>query len=205
MSGRGGGPKNPYRKADRFTVAAKEQGYAARSVFKLSEIQQRFKLLRPGQRVLDLGCAPGSWLRYAAEQVGRSGAVVGIDFLDTVAVPGATVIQQDLRELDDAALLAALGGRPHLVLSDMAPRTTGNRLGDHVDQLELAYMALGIAQRLLEPGGHFCVKVFEGEDAQAFVDAARRGFAEHKRVRPEAVRGVSREFFLVCKGYTPSA
>lgn len=195
-------PKNPYRKADRFTVAAKEQGYAARSVFKLTEIQQRFKLLRPGQRVLDLGCAPGSWLRFAVESVGRGGSVVGVDFLDTVGVAGATVIQQDLRELDDAALVSALGGRPNVVLSDMAPRTTGNRLGDHVDQLELAYLALGIAQRLLEPGGHFVVKIFDGEDAQAFVEAARRGFAEHKRVRPEAVRGISREFFLVCKSYT---
>ncbi len=193
-------PKNPYAKPDRFTKQAKEEGYAARSVYKLREIDERFKLLRGGQRVLDLGNAPGSWSRYALEKVGRKGRVVGVD-LTPVELPYGTWITRSIYDVEAAELLEHLGGPADVVLSDMAPLTTGNALGDHVAQLELAARAVELAKALLVRGGSLVVKVFDGEDAPAFVASLRGVWEEVKRVRPEAVRQVSREFFVVGRGF----
>jgi 23S rRNA (uridine2552-2'-O)-methyltransferase len=198
MSGRPRG-KNPYARPDRFTQRAKEEGYEARSVFKLAEIQQRARLLGPGQAVLDLGCSPGSWSRYAAKEVGRRGVVVGVD-LTEVADPVGPVLVRSVLEVTDEELLAALGRPPDVVLSDMAPLTTGDTFGDHVRQLELARAAALIAQRLLRPGGAFVVKVFDGEEVPDFLASLRPDYREVRRVRPEAVRQASREFFLVALG-----
>lgn len=202
MSRRGRGGKNPYT-GDKFTKRAKDEGYAARSVYKLEEIQRRFPILNRGMRVLDLGCHPGSWTRYAIERVGPSGKVVGLDFEET-PLPGATFLHASIEDTTDAQFLEALGGPPDVVLSDMAPRTTGNPLGDHVRQLELAQLAVDVALRLLRPGGHLVVKVFDGEDAPAFVQGVRPHFGRVKRLRPEAVRQVSREFFLICLERVPA-
>jgi 23S rRNA (uridine2552-2'-O)-methyltransferase len=196
-SGRKGGKaSNPYRKPDRFTVEAKEQGYAARSVFKLREIQERLRILRPGQRVVDLGCSPGSWLVYAAEQVGERGVVLGVDIEEPTARPGPVLVKSAL-EVTPEEILAALGGPADVVLSDMAPRTTGDPTGDHFVQIELATRALELAAAVLVPGGTFVCKVFDGQDVPAFAAAVRAHFEEVKRQRPEAVRQNSREFFLV--------
>ncbi len=202
---KGGASKaNPYRKPDRFTVQAKDEGYAARSVFKLKEIQQRLRVLKPGQRVVDLGCSPGSWLAYVAEVVGRSGVVVGVDITVPKVTPGPVIVKSVL-EVTAEELVAALGGRADVVLSDMAPLTTGDTSGDHFAQLELATRARDLAFEILAPGGAFVCKVFDGEDAHAFVQSLRPRFAETKRVRPEAVRQNSREFFVVSTGYSPAA
>lgn len=194
--------RNPWAKPDRFTQKAKSEGYAARSVYKLDEIQLRFRVLSQGARVVDLGCSPGSWSRFVLEKIGGRGVLVGVD-IEEPAFNGGTVLVRSVMEVTAEELLAALGGPADVVLSDMAPRTTGNLLGDHVDQLELAKRALDLARAVLKPGGHFVVKVFDGEDAHAFVMGVRPSFEVVKRARPEAVRKESREFFLVCTGFRP--
>lgn len=199
-----GKPKNPYAKPDRFTQRAKEEGYAARSVYKLSEIDQKYRLLRGAMKVVDLGCAPGSWSKYALEHIGTLGRLVGID-LTPVDMAGGIFLQRSIMDVPPEEIQELLGGRADVVLSDMAPLTSGVALTDHVLQLELATMALEVAKSILVPGGAFVCKVFDGEDAPAFVLTVRKSFAETKRVRPEAVRSNSKEFFLVCTGFKPGA
>jgi 23S rRNA (uridine2552-2'-O)-methyltransferase len=190
---------NPYRRPDRFTQKAKDEGYAARSVYKLDEIDRRVRLLRRGQKVLDLGCAPGSWSKYAIERVG-DGNLVGVD-LTEVAMPGGTFLTASIYDLGAEQLREALGGSADVVLSDMAPLTTGTRDADHYAQIELARRAFEIACEILVPGGAFVAKVFEGQDAKAFELEVRKRFTEGKRMRPEAVRANSREWFMVAQGF----
>jgi len=192
--------KNSYAKPDTYTRAAKDAGYAARSVFKLTEIQRRFRVLKSGDSVLDLGCSPGSWSRYAQEVVGGRGAIVGVD-IEQPSDPVGTVLVESIYDLSAEQLREALGGEADVVISDMAPRTTGNTLGDHVRQIELAQRSLDIACEILKPGGTFLTKVFDGEDSHAFVQGARPFFTKTRRVKPKAVRRESREFFLLCLGF----
>lgn len=193
-------PSNPYRRPDRFTEQAKSEGYAARSVFKLKEIHDRLRILRRGQKVVDLGCSPGSWSRFAAEIVGPQGLVVGVDLQEPEARYGPIIVASAL-EVTPEQLREALGGPADVLLSDMAPNTTGDPTGDHFLQIELAARALDLATALLAPGGAFVVKVFDGQDAPGFVTRVRQTFAETKRARPEAVRQNSREFFVVATGF----
>lgn len=190
---------NPYKRPDRFSKKARSEGYAARSVYKLDEVQRRFRLFRQGQRVVDLGCYPGSWSRFVLQAIGKNGSLVGVD-LERPDLGGATWITRSVLEVEAAEILEALGGEADVVVSDMAPRTTGNRLYDHVVQIELADRALHLACELLKPGGAFVCKVFDGEDANAFCDRVKERFGKLKRVRPEAVRKNSREFFVVAQG-----
>jgi 23S rRNA (uridine2552-2'-O)-methyltransferase len=190
------------KRPDHWSRKAKAEGYAARSVFKLEEAQLRFRVLSPGQRVLDLGCSPGSWSGYARKLIGRRGALVGVDLVAVADYPGTQLVGSIL-EISPAELAEALGGAPHVVLSDMAPFTTGHRLTDHVRQLELATAARDVAVSVLRAGGSFVVKVFDGEDAQAFVQETRAHFSTVKRMKPKATRGESVEFFLVCSGFSP--
>ncbi len=190
--------RNPYQRADRFTQQAKEEGFAARSVFKLQEIQRRFRVLAPGMRALDLGCAPGSWWRYAAQCVGRHGTVLGVDINEPEVSCGPLLVRSIL-DVTPEDVVEALGGPPDVVLSDMAPRTTGDPFGDHVRQIELARRALELATALLPEGGGLVAKVFDGEEAHAYVMDVRRHFGKLKRVKPEATRKVSREFFVVAQ------
>jgi len=185
------------KRADHWTRKAKDEGYAARSVYKLVEIDKRFPVFAPGQRVLDLGCSPGSWSRYARKRIGSGGELVGIDLTEVPDFPGHQHVASIL-EIGREVLLAPLGGAPDLVLSDMAPFTTGTRLTDHVNQLELARMAADVAIDCLAPGGHFIVKVFDGEDAHAYVQSLRPHFGRVRRIKPEATRDESVEFFVVC-------
>ncbi len=187
-----------YKKPDSWTKKAKAQGYAARSVFKLDEIETRHHILPRGRGgvALDLGCYPGSWSRWLIE---RGLRVVGVDF-KAPALSGGTWIEGSALDTPIADLGAALGGPADLVVSDMAPNTTGNRFVDHVRQIELADRALDVARELLAPHGAFVVKVFDGGDAPAFTARVREVFSEVKRLKPDATRDVSREFFLVGKG-----
>ena len=204
MSRRRRGKRNPYARPDRYTQLAKKEGFAARSVFKLEEIQRRFRVLSAGDRVLDLGCSPGSWSRYAATILGGTGQIVGVD-INPPSDPVGEVLVRSVYDLTGDELREALGGPADVVLSDMAPLTTGIALGDHVRQIELVTRAMAIAAEVLRPGGNAVVKVFDGEEAHGFVLAQRRWFTKVKRVRPEAVRKQSREFFLVCLGAAPVA
>lgn len=190
---------------DHYFHKARQEGYAARSVYKLEEIDRKRRLLRPGQRVLDLGCAPGSWLQYVAERVGPRGRVVGVD-LQAVSVrlpDHATVLQADAFELGAEALLARLGaqdGRYDVVLSDMAPRTTGIRQADAARSADLVRTALGLAAQVLRPGGVLLCKVFQGADLPGLRADFRARFAEVSVEKPRATRSESVEVFLLGRG-----
>jgi 23S rRNA (uridine2552-2'-O)-methyltransferase len=188
------------RVGDVFSARAREEGYAARSVYKLKDIDARLRLLSPGGRVLDLGCAPGSWLKYAAERVGRQGRVVGIDLTPTPApAPWAEALTEDVYRWDPTTLPEC--GRFDAVLSDMAPATTGVKVTDHARSLALAERALEIARQALRPGGLLLIKVFTGGDLRELEVALRREFASLSRERPPAVRRDSKEIYLLARGF----
>ncbi len=189
--------KNPYKGADHFTREAKQRGYPARSVFKLEDIDRRVRLFRPGMHVLDLGAAPGSWSLYASQKVGPQGVVVAVDLEElTQHFPGnVTTLQGDALALGNEELSS--GGPYDVVVSDMAPRTTGNRLGDQTRSFELFLRALAVAEELLKPNGAFVGKIFMGEDFAKAKNAVKRGFGEQRAIRPESTRASSYELFLV--------
>jgi 23S rRNA (uridine2552-2'-O)-methyltransferase len=184
---------------------AKEQGFAARSVFKLEELDRRFRLLRPGLRVLDLGAAPGSWSQYASRALGTNGVLVAVDRRAIgVALPGAVVLQADAMDLDADAFAERTAGRTppfDVVLSDMAPDTTGVPFSDHVASIELCERALALAQRWLAPGGAFVCKVFQGEDEPLLRKKIQNNFNKLQAIRPEGTRKTSVEIFLVGTGF----
>jgi len=179
---------------------AREQGYAARSVFKLEELDRRFRLLRSGASVLDLGAFPGSWSQYALRRIGPAGVLVAVDLQELqVSLPGATVLQADAFELAESDLPA---GVPPFdaVVSDMAPRTTGVPLADHVASVELCDRGLELALRWLRPDGSFVCKIFQGEDEPGFRDRMKAGFKNVRTLKPKGTRSRSREVFLVGTG-----
>jgi 23S rRNA (uridine2552-2'-O)-methyltransferase len=188
---------------DRFHQSARDKGYRARAVFKLEELDQRFGLLKRSDRVLDLGCAPGSWLQYAAEKVGPGGALVGIDRVPVeLDHPGARILVGDVFETTPAALLADLRAFD-VVLSDMAPDTTGIR---HVDQTRseaLFEPALHVAHETLSDGGHFVGKLFMGGQFPQLLKACRESFERVKTVKPESSRRESIEQYVVALGKRP--
>jgi len=193
-------PKNPYARADARTRQAKAQGYPARSVFKLEEIDRRVRLFRAGQRVLDLGAAPGSWSLYASQKVGSSGSVLAVDVqeLKQAFSPNVAVAQGDALELDNAAL-----GRfaPYdVVLSDMAPNTSGNKLRDQARSFELFERAAAVARALGKPGSHFVGKLFMSEDFKQAERLLRENYGRVQVIRPAGTRQQSSEVFLVGLG-----
>ncbi|MHA1568412.1 MAG: RlmE family RNA methyltransferase [Alphaproteobacteria bacterium] len=183
---------------DHFAKKAKKEGYAARSVYKLVEIDRRFKLFKPGQRVLDLGCHPGSWLQYTAERIGSGGLAVGVDRAETrPPAKNTRTYQADLTEQFDTD---QLGGPFDVVLSDMAPDTTGVR---HVDQDRSALLgeiAFDYAQRLGKSGSALVIKIFQGPDFTAFLNRIKQAYARVRCVRPEASRKESIEVYIVALG-----
>lgn len=189
--------RNPYARPDHHTRAAKAAGYPARSVFKLEEIDRRTRLLRAGQHVLDLGAAPGSWSKLVAERIGPSGRLLSID-LEPIAVsypPNVRVLQADVRELGPNELGAFA---PYdLVLSDMAPRTTGNKASDAWRCSELYGTALDLAARWLEPGGSFVGKIFMGEGFEEQRRRTAQCFEQVRVLRPDTTRSNSVELFIV--------
>ena len=187
------------RQQDHYGRRAKSDGYAARSVYKLEEIQKRFQVVPKNGAVLDLGCSPGSWSNYVKRVGGPDTSIVGVDLTEVSGYLGKQFIGS-VFDVPDQELRDALGGGADLVMSDMAPATSGNRFTDHVRQIELAEQARVLASRLLRPGGHFVVKVFEGEDATGLVARIRADFGKTKRVKPKAVRKESVEFFVVGLG-----
>jgi 23S rRNA (uridine2552-2'-O)-methyltransferase len=183
---------------DRFYQAAKKEGFLARSVFKLEEIDQKVRLFKPGARVLDLGCAPGSWLQYANKRVGGSGALVGIDRV-RVDVPGARTLVGDVYQVPIADLLGELE-HFDVVLSDMAPDTTGIKSADQAKSEALFERALEIALETLAPGGHFVGKLFMGGGFQELLKRCRSAFEHVKNVKPESSRSHSIEQYVVGLG-----
>lgn len=189
-----------YNPRDYYFKQAKKENYAARSVFKLQEIDQRFRLIKPGYKVLDLGAAPGSWSQYAAEKAGKSGRVLGIDLQPIkITLPNAVFVTGDMRELDLPKLLEQYEFQPpfDLVLSDMAPKTTGIRITDQTRSRELCDIALTVAERYLRPGGHFVAKLFHSEDFDEFHRTLKAKFREVQVLRPKSTRKESKEVFLI--------
>lgn len=187
---------NPYR-ADPRTREAKSRGFPARSVFKLEEIDRRVRLLKQGQRILDLGAAPGSWSMYASQRIGGAGRVLAIDIsrIDRSLGANVTVVQGDALTLGNEQL--ATFAPYDVVLSDMAPSTTGQREADAAKSAELYQRAVGVAAALLKPGGSFVGKIFMGEDFEASRAKTREVFEEVRVIRPEGTRANSVEVFLV--------
>jgi 23S rRNA (uridine2552-2'-O)-methyltransferase len=190
-----------YNPKDFYYQQAKKENYAARSVFKLQEIEQRFRIFKPGQIVLDLGAAPGSWSQLASEKVGKNGKVLGVD-LQAIKLTfrNAKFVTADIRGLDLPKAMEENGFRPpfHLVLSDMAPKTTGNRLQDQMRSLELCEIALEASERYLCKGGHFVCKMFHSEEFEGFREKCRKKFKKVDLIRPKSTRKESKEIFFVC-------
>jgi 23S rRNA (uridine2552-2'-O)-methyltransferase len=192
---------DPRHRHDKYFKQAREQGFAARSVFKLEEIDHKLRLLRAGHRVLDLGCRPGSWLQYAVRTVGARGAVVGID-RDPLPSPiaGARVIVGDLYQATDAQLLGELAAFD-VVLSDMAPDTTGVRATDQARSAALFEEALARAERLLAPGGGFVGKIFQGPDMNGLRQRMEARFSQVRLIKPDSSRAQSIEIYLSGQGF----
>jgi 23S rRNA (uridine2552-2'-O)-methyltransferase len=190
---------------DPYVQEAKQRGYRSRAAFKLIEIDDKAHLLKPGQRVLDLGAAPGGWTQVAVERVksqSGKGRVVGADIAEMGAIPGATILHLDF--LDDRApalVRAALDGPVDVVLSDMAPSTTGHPETDHLRIMNLAETALAFAREVLRPGGAFVAKIFQGGSENAMQDELRRAFTTVRRIKPPASRSDSAEFYFVATGF----
>ena len=183
-------------------AAAHRQGYRSRAAFKLEQLDARFRLLRRGMRVADLGCAPGGWSQVALQQVGPGGTVVGVDLSATDSLPGAVLLQGDFRDPATVdAIRAAFGGPVDLVLSDMAAPATGHRLTDHLRIMALCEVALHFAVKVLRPGGSFVAKVLKGGTEHELLAALKRDFRQVRHAKPAASRKESAEAYVVATGF----
>jgi 23S rRNA (uridine2552-2'-O)-methyltransferase len=191
---------------DPYVAKAKAEGYRSRAAYKLIELDERYKLLRKGMRVVDLGAAPGGWSQVAATIVGSTAAqplVVSIDHLEMDPIEGVVLLQQDFTEDDaPAALIAALGGhKPDIVLSDMAAPTTGHRATDHLRIMALVELAADFAIEVLAPGGAFVSKVFQGGTEHELLALLKQHFSTTLHAKPPASRSESAETYLVARGF----
>jgi 23S rRNA (uridine2552-2'-O)-methyltransferase len=191
---------------DPYVAAAKREGWRSRAAFKLIEIDDKYRILKPGQRVVDLGAAPGGWTQVAALRVkaaeGR-GQVIGIDYLPVDAIAGATILELDFLAPDAPDKLKALlrDGGADVVLSDMAAPTTGHASTDHLRIMGLAEAAAEFAAEVLAPGGAFLAKVFQGGTERALLDRLKRDFAIVRHVKPKASRSDSAELYVLATGF----
>jgi 23S rRNA (uridine2552-2'-O)-methyltransferase len=187
---------------DPYVARAKDAGYRSRAAFKLAELDQRFRLLKPGTRVVDLGAAPGGWTQLAVQR--GAAMVVAIDLAPIDPIAGATILQGDFLA-DDAPdrIKAALQGPADLVLSDMAANTTGHAATDHLRIMALAEAALAFAVAVLAPGGAFVCKLFQGGGQAAFQAQLKQRFAQVRNAKPPASRKDSSETYVVAQGFRP--
>jgi 23S rRNA (uridine2552-2'-O)-methyltransferase len=187
---------------DPFAAKARAHGYRSRAAYKLIEIDDRFRLLRPGARVVDLGLAPGGWTQVAIER-GVSD-IAGVDLLPVEPLAPAQILQMDFTDpACGPELIALLGGAPDVVLSDMAPNTVGHRQTDHLRIVNLIEAAADFAISVLKPGGTFVAKAFQGGETSDVIGRLKQHFAEVKTVKPKASRTDSSELYLVALGLKP--
>jgi len=187
---------------DPYVARAKREGYRSRAAYKLLEIDEKYHVLKPGQRIVDLGAAPGGWSQIAAKKVGPKGKVVGIDLLPIDPMPGVEFIQLDF--LDESApdkLIEMLGGPADVVMSDMAANTTGHKKTDHLRIIGLAEAAIHFAREVLAPGGAFIAKVFQGGTESQLLADLKRDFAVVRHVKPAASRADSAELYVMATGF----
>ncbi|WOI54572.1 RlmE family RNA methyltransferase [Parvularcula sp. LCG005] len=189
---------------DPFVVRAKAEGYRSRAAYKLIELNEKFNFLKPGGRIVDLGAAPGGWCQVAVKETGKTGHVVGIDYLGMPQVDGAEVLELDF--LEDGApdrLKTLLDGEADVVMSDMAAPTTGHKATDHMRIIALAESALDFAEEVLSPGGVFLAKVLQGGSEKSLLDRLKNKFRTVAHAKPKASRADSAEMYVVAIGFIP--
>ena len=194
---------------DPYVARAKREGYRSRAAFKIIELNEKFKLFKPGGRIVDLGAAPGGWAQVAAKAVGSDqgkGKVIGIDLLEIEPIAGVDFQVMDFLDADaPERLKAMLGGGADVVMSDMAANTTGHKKTDHLKIVALAELAAEFAREVLAPGGAFLAKVLQGGTEGALLADLKRDFREVKHFKPAASRADSAELYVVATGYRGSA
>lgn len=185
---------------DPYVAAAQREGWRSRAAYKLIELDDRFHVIKKGMRVLDLGAAPGGWTQVALKR--GAAAVVGIDLLEIPPIPGAHLIQGDATDpANQERIIELLGGRPDLFLSDMAPNTSGHASTDHLRIVLLAEMALDLAFTMLNPGGHFVAKLFQGGADKHLLEPLKQRFESVKHAKPPASRKESSELYVIAMGF----
>jgi 23S rRNA (uridine2552-2'-O)-methyltransferase len=188
---------------DPYVTAAKAQGLRSRAAFKLIELDEKYHLITPDSRIVDLGAAPGGWSQVALQRGAR--AVVGIDLLPIQTMVGATFIEGDFMEEGmEARLTALLGGKADLVMSDMAPNTSGHVATDHLRIMALADIALAFACDVLAPGGAFVCKLFQGGAERDMLNTLKLRFRDVRHAKPPASRKDSKEMYVVASGFRPA-
>jgi len=189
--------------SDEFVKRARKEGYRSRAVYKLREIDERDRLLKPGLTVVDLGAAPGAWTQYVKERVGNGGRVIALDILPVEPLPGVEILQGDFTEDSTLQqLLGALGGQPvDLVISDIAPNISGIDSADQARAMYLAELAEDFAEQVLKTGGAFLVKVFQGRGFNEFFKVLQQKYARVASRKPKASRPRSPEIYLLATGF----
>ena len=191
---------------DHFFHKAKKDNFLARSVYKLEEIDERFKILGKGDQIIDLGYHPGSWIQYTSEKIGKEGLVIGSDIKEInnklLNLSNVRLFQKDVFTIKDMAELG-VSDQFDVVLSDMAPNTTGIQSVDQIRSLNLVEMVFSLLPLFLKPGGNLVIKVFESNDAQVFLKTQRKHFVDFHNLRPKSVRSVSKEYFVIGKSFRP--
>lgn len=193
-----------FKVKDHYFNKAKKENYLARSIYKLEEVDEKYHVLKPGMRVVDLGYYPGSWIQYTSKAVGDSGQVIGIDIQEVnrklSGVKNVRVYQKDIFDISDLSQLGV--NEPFdVVLSDMAPSTTGVKSLDQTRSLLLVESVFGILPKFLTPGGNFVIKVFDSQHAQDFLKEQKKLFSEFHYLKPKSTRSVSKEFFVIGKNF----
>ena len=188
---------------DPYVKQAQKDGYRSRASYKLLEVQEKYKLIRPGMSVVDLGAAPGGWSQVTSRLIGGQGRLIASDILEMDSIPDVTFIQGDFTQDEVLArILEAVGNsQVDLVISDMAPNMSGTPEVDMPKAMFLCELALDLAARILKPGGNFVIKVFQGEGFDAYVKDARQKFDKVQMIKPDSSRGSSREQYMLAWGF----
>ncbi len=188
---------------DPYVKQAQKDGYRSRASYKLLEIQEKYKLIRPGMSVVDLGAAPGGWSQVTSRLIGGQGRLIASDILEMDSIPDVTFIQGDFTEDEVLArILEAVGNsQVDLVISDMAPNMSGTPEVDMPKAMFLCELALDLAERILKPGGNFVIKIFQGEGFDVYLKDARQKFDKIQMIKPDSSRGSSREQYMLAWGY----
>ena len=189
--------------SDPYVKSAQQKGYRSRATFKLIEIQQKDKIIQPGMTVVDLGAAPGGWSQIAREWIGKNGKIIALDILPLDELSGVEFIQGDFREPEifEKILSVLENNKVDVVLSDMAPNTSGQASVDQPRAMYLAELSLELAKKVLKKQGSLVVKIFQGEGSDAFIKALKSAFKQVFVRKPDASRSRSRETYLVAKGF----
>ena len=188
---------------DPYVKQAQKDGYRSRASYKLLEIQEKYKLIRPGMSVVDLGAAPGGWSQVTSRLIGGQGRLIASDILEMDSIPDVTFIQGDFTEDSVLArILEAVGNsQVDLVISDMAPNMSGTPEVDMPKAMFLCELALDLAERILKPGGNFVIKIFQGEGFDVYLKDARKKFDKIQMIKPDSSRGSSREQYMLAWGF----